>query len=515
MLYVYGDATIKETGTKKIVSDEKGGKNMEYREVIKKKNKILSVALLVSVALRGVVNGIFIDFSMVIGLVAAGLILAGLLFVLSNKVNPIIMMYLMVAFLTGISIACMIFFPCTTNYLMFFLAIFMIVLYEDIRPIALQCVLSAACMIFFYLKDPQKLAETWSIDAMAMCIVYIISAMFVFGSLCYLTGKQFEHLRKMNDESNHEREKAESLLEEIKKSVDSLEKTNGKINESITATEEISGEIAITAGVVAKGALQEVFATETIKSMVEEGVDKIRDVSDASVIMTEISNETNGSVFEGGSVVRAMNERMQVLNEKMDTIATAITELNEENERIVEILGVLDEITSQTNLLSLNASIEAARAGEHGKGFSVVAMEIRNLSDNSSKFTEEIQGILSGIQARTRNVKKEIETGQDYVNECSQHMQNVDMSFQNISENTSQVLSQAQKIEKQSKGLEELLGKTLTDVSHISENVSVTSSAMEEISAGITQLHGNVDRVVSGYNDINEITGSLVEAQNR
>ena len=102
---------------------------MEYREVIKRKNKILSIALLMSIVLRCVVNAIFISVQDVILIGAAGLIAGGLLLILSYKINPLVMMYLMVAFLTGISIACMNMFPCTTNYLMFFLAIFMIVIY--------------------------------------------------------------------------------------------------------------------------------------------------------------------------------------------------------------------------------------------------------------------------------------------------------------------------------------------------------------------------------------------------
>ncbi len=485
---------------------------MDYREVIRSKNKILSIAILASIILRGIVNAIFVGVEMVAGLVAVGLVLTGILLLLAKKLHPIIMMYLMVALLTGISIACMAAYPCTTNYLMFFLAIFMIVLYEDIRPIALQCILSAVCMFYFYFRYTQFLTDTWSVDAMAMCMVYIISAMFVFFALCRLTQKQFENLKKINAESNAAREKAEQLLEEIKKSVGVLESTSSMINENITVTGEVSGKIAVTVEDVAKRAVAEVGAAETIETMVQEGVDKIQDISGASVLMTEISKETKASVSQGGGRVQEMNGQMKELNAKMDVMAAAITELDAENEKIVEILGTLDEITSQTNLLSLNASIEAARAGEHGRGFAVVAVEIRNLSEHSSKFTEQIHEILNGIQVRTRNVKGEIETGQTFVGECSVNMENVDMSFQNISDNTLQVLAQAQKIENQAKGLEGLLESTLNDVSNISENVAGTSSAMEEISNAIAKLHSNIDSVVSGYEQINEITGSLVEA---
>lgn len=86
-------------------------------------------------------------------------------------------MYLMVILMSIICIVLMIAFPCTTNYLMFFLAIFFVVIYEDIRPIILQTAICAIAMIAFYFKYTDKLAETWSPDAMAMCVVYLVSGM--------------------------------------------------------------------------------------------------------------------------------------------------------------------------------------------------------------------------------------------------------------------------------------------------------------------------------------------------
>lgn len=488
---------------------------MDYREVIRSKNKILSITLLLSIVLRGIVNAVFTGVQAVAGLVGAGLLLTVILLLLARKISPMIMMYLMVALLSGVSIACMVMFPCTTNYLMFFLAIFMVVLYEDIRPIGIQCVISAVCMVVFYFKDAALLAETWSPDAMAMCIVYIVSAMFVFWSLCRLTQKQFRTLQKMNSESEAACQRAEQLLAEIGKSVNVLDTTSGKINDSITMTEEISRQIAVATENVARRTIDEVNATETIKSLVSDGVSQIQGVSEASVVMTKASNATNDRVADGGNMVHALNRQMSEVNHKMDAIAQAIMELGEENEKIVEILATLDEITTQTTLLSLNASIEAARAGEHGKGFAVVATEIRNLSDTSSQFTEQIHNILNGIQSKTDMVTSEIHLGQEYVTECAAHVSRVDTSFRNISDNTHQVLMQAREIEQKSKTLEGLLGHTLDDVNHISDNIESTSAAMEEIKSGITDLNGNIGMVVSGYNDINEITNSLVSASDQ
>ena len=143
-----------------------------------------------------------------------------------------------------------------------------------------------------------------------------------------------------------------------------------------------------------------------------------------------------------------------------------------------------------------------------------MATEIRELSENSAGFTAQIHEILDGVQKQTKHVKEEIAMGLGLVDECNQNVKNVDMSFRNIAGNTAQVLNQAQDIEQKAQSLEKLLEKTLEDVSQINESIEETSRAMEEISNGAVRLHTNVDTVVSGYNDINEITTSLVEASN-
>lgn len=148
------------------------------------------------------------------------IVLTAILLLISKWLHPVIQAYLMVALMSGISIMLMIVFPCTTNYLMFFLAIFFVVIYEDIRPIIIQCVISAICMYIFYRKYAEELANTWSADAMAMCIVYIISGMIVYINLCRFTRQQFTELQKRSLEAKEKSDKANHLLGKIGKSVD-------------------------------------------------------------------------------------------------------------------------------------------------------------------------------------------------------------------------------------------------------------------------------------------------------
>lgn len=484
---------------------------MNYKETIRKKNKLLALALMGSIILRTIANAPFVGIGAAIPMGVGAIVIGVVLYFLSSKVPPVPMMFAFSIFMSVLVFLLMTFWPCKVNFMMTFMALFFVIIYEDIRVITLQTVCCIAEMVYFHFKYYDWLNMEWGNDTTVIAIVYLVSGMIVFIMLSRMTKKQFEEIERKSKEAQEEKEKAEKLLAQIGKSVGVLDTTSGKISESVTISGDITNEIAKATEDVARRANSEVEAADTIRTMVIDGVENIKSVSEASIKMTEASNETNQAIANSDSRVKILSERMDNLNAKMDEIATAIAELSDENDKIVGILGTLGEITDQTNLLSLNASIEAARAGEAGKGFAVVADEIRNLSDSSAQFTDEIHAILDGVEAKTKQVRDEISMGQESVQECNEYVKEVGESFEIVTANSDEILNKSQDIENQSNELQSLLNQTLDNVNEISGNVESTSAAMEEISASINNLNGSIGNVVSGYNDINDITASLVE----
>lgn len=124
------------------------------------------------------------------------------------------------------------------------------------------------------------------------------------------------------------------------------------------------------------------------------------------------AEQSGAHIVQGQDVVDTASTAVTDLAASIETAAGVVRSLEDESGNIGQVLGVIQSIAGQTNLLALNAAIEAARAGEHGRGFAVVADEVRTLASRTQQSTEEIRHMIERLQENSRQVVEAISVGQ-------------------------------------------------------------------------------------------------------
>ena len=310
-------------------------------------------------------------------------------------------------------------------------------------------------------------------------------------------------------ELNDSQEKMNGIFESIKMYVTALNESNTQIKNNIDSTLTASEQMLIASNEVTQKATTEVNIVENMKSLINDGATQINDVNSASKEMKDLMETTSSIVNDGSNKIEILFNEINYIKNNSDMAVSLTQELNKKNEEISSILKTLNDLTDQTNLLSLNASIEAARAGEHGKGFAVVAEEVRKLAESSQSFTKKIDIILEELINITLDVSNEITNEKNSIENCAEKATILKESFNNINNNSISCLNKAINVFAYSDKLKTNLDNTLSEIEGVSDSVSVTAASMEEIAASIQDLKDNMDIVNDSYNAIDNISCNM------
>lgn len=264
-----------------------------------------------------------------------------------------------------------------------------------------------------------------------------------------------------------------------------------KSSKDVTESSEMllisSKNISLAISEIQQGNTQQAEDAEASLRITDLLANQINMVHENSNAIEVIADNTKKVVENGINEVNNLNSATNASIDITNKTIVDIEELEKESMAITNIISVINDIAEQTNLLSLNASIEAARAGEAGRGFSVVADEIRKLSNKSVESAQEIESIIKNITIKTQSTVNTVKEAGEITKTTEERLKNVVDLFNNINISVDDLVTRLDKIADGIDEINQSKDGTLNAIESISAVAEQTSAASEEVDATAIQ----------------------------
>lgn len=303
-----------------------------------------------------------------------------------------------------------------------------------------------------------------------------------------------------------------SIVGKIRNSSDTMSSNSYELNDTSSQTLAANNEISKAVEDVAEGSTGMAASISKINENLLEMSNETKDINES---VNEIRNQTT-AVQDSSKIMNDKIKSMQDSSHKMDEGISAISKrietVNTTVDKVSNIVSVIEEISSETNLLSLNASIEAARAGDAGKGFAVVAQEIRVLSDNTNTELENIKQIISSLVEECRYCVQASGTIVEDNAKQKEEIKAVLDEFGSLDEQIQKTAEKADEIEELVTAMIELNDDITKSSNSLTDVSAANAAATEEMNANIEELNAMMNGVAEMAGHMNDESDGLKEA---
>ncbi len=305
--------------------------------------------------------------------------------------------------------------------------------------------------------------------------IMVAAIHFMKDNLVKIIGEITEVLEQMGN-GNYEVNLKQNYVGDFSVIKDSFYKISQEIRHTLRNLREMSEQIK-------SGSLQLAEAATNLADSSTIQATTISDLTTLSESLYSDMDKNSGDAIECVEIASQAGRTLSVGNEKMQELKEAINEIKKCSEEISAIIGAIEDIATQTNLLSLNAAIEAARAGEAGKGFAVVAEQVKNLAEESAKSAKDTTRLIETTVAAVEKGNLIADETAENMNEVMEGAQLATEKMKQISDLLNQNVQYMKKID--------------SDLEHISGAVDDNAATSEETAAISQEQNEQVEHMVT------------------